>query len=98
MGDMEIAAISGVRGAGGAPEETGQRLNREQVARQRELIQAVRGLDLEATFGAAKELTFVFDRATRRALVRIVDRETKEVVLQIPAEEVLRMAAARNSG
>ena len=59
---------------------------------QRELIQAVKAVDVAALFGSDKELTFVIDRHSRRALVRIVDRSTGDVVQQIPAEFVLRMA------
>jgi uncharacterized FlaG/YvyC family protein len=41
-------------------------------------------------FGHDNELTFVLDRASRRAVVRIVNRDTHEVIQQIPAEYVLR--------
>jgi uncharacterized FlaG/YvyC family protein len=34
----------------------------------------------------------VVDRASRRAIVRIVDKQTHEVINQIPAEYVLRLA------
>lgn len=58
----------------------------------RELIQAVKKISSAELFGSDSELTFVLDRETRRPLVRIVDKETKEVIRQIPAEHVLRMA------
>jgi flagellar protein FlaG len=60
------------------------------------LIQAVRAVNAAELFGHNNELTFVLDRATRRAIVRIVDRKTREVVDQIPAEYVLRMAEELN--
>ena len=59
---------------------------------QRALIQAVRAVNAGQLFGQDNELTFILDRASRRAVVRIVNRETHEVVDQIPAEYVLRMA------
>ena len=59
---------------------------------QRELIQAVKALDITQLFGRDKEVTFVMDRASKRAVVRIVDRSTGDVLQQIPAEFVLRMA------
>jgi uncharacterized FlaG/YvyC family protein len=59
---------------------------------QRSLIQAVKAVNGAELFGSRNELTFVFDRATNRTLVRIVDRETHEVVDQIPPESVLKMA------
>jgi uncharacterized FlaG/YvyC family protein len=59
---------------------------------QRTLIQAVKAVNAGELFGQNNELTFIMDRATRRAVVRIVDRKSGEVVEQIPAEYVLRMA------
>jgi flagellar protein FlaG len=70
-------------------EVTGKQQNLE---RQRELIQAVRALNKAELFGQQNELTFTFDRQSRRPLLRIVDRETKEVIRQIPPESVLRMS------
>jgi uncharacterized FlaG/YvyC family protein len=63
---------------------------------QRALIQAVRSVNAAELLGQNNELTFVLDRATRRAVVRIVDKQTHKVVDQIPAEYVLRMAEELN--
>ena len=65
---------------------------RQAAEEQRTLIQAVRAVSAAALFGQDNELTFVMDRTTRRAVVRIVNRETREVVDQIPNQHVLRMA------
>ena len=61
-------------------------------AEQRALIQAVRAVNAAELFGQENELTFILDRETRRTVVRIVNRDTREVVRQIPEERVLRMA------
>lgn len=61
-------------------------------AERRELVQAVKALNATELFGQNNELTFAFDRDTRRQVVRIVDRETREVVRQIPPEYAIRMA------
>lgn len=61
-------------------------------AESRNLIKAVKALNATELFGQNYELTFVIDRETRRPLVRIVDRETKEIIRQIPPEYALRMA------
>jgi len=66
-------------------------------ADQRALIQAVRAVNAADLFGYENELSFALDRYTRRAVVRIVNRATGEVVGQIPAEAVLRMAV-ENTG
>jgi uncharacterized FlaG/YvyC family protein len=59
---------------------------------QRALIQAVHAVNAAEMFGQNNELTFIVDRAARRTVIRIVNRETHEVVDQIPAEYVLRLA------
>ncbi len=67
----------------------------ETVSSQRQLIQAVKAVNGAELFGYNSELTFVFDRQTHRALVRVVNKDTREVIMQIPAENVLRMAQER---
>jgi|SRR5579862_3638209 len=61
---------------------------------QRALIQAVRAVNSAELFGNNNELSFAFDRASGRTVVRLVNRKTHELVEQIPAEEVLRSAEA----
>lgn len=58
----------------------------------RVLIQAVRAINEAELYGQEHELSFAVDRASRRAVVRIVDRKTRAVVDQIPSEQVLRLA------
>jgi len=62
------------------------------VEDRRALIQAVRAVNAAEVFGQEHELSFAVDRATRRPVVRIVDRKTRAVVEQIPSESVLRLA------
>jgi flagellar protein FlaG len=57
----------------------------------RRLAQAVRELNEAEAAGDNSELTFSLDRQTGRALVRIIDKRTNEVIQQIPPEYVLRM-------
>jgi uncharacterized FlaG/YvyC family protein len=58
----------------------------------RQIIQAVRAVNASASLGDSNELTFSLDQRTRRPIVKIVNRETNEVVEQIPNERVLRLA------
>lgn len=92
---MDISSVNPLAANLGAPrdEPVAQRLPSED---QRALIQAVRAVNAAELFGQSNELTFILDRATHRAIVRIVDRQTHEVVDQIPAEYVLRMAEELN--
>ena len=58
----------------------------------REVIQAVRAINETEVFGSDRELTFSFDRQTHRPLVRIINRETKELIKQIPPQQIVEMA------
>ncbi|MGE5569276.1 MAG: flagellar protein FlaG [Rhodospirillales bacterium] len=62
------------------------------AAEHRELIRAIKAINPSELFGQNCELTFVLDRETRRPVVRVIDRETNEVIQQIPPEYLLRMA------
>ena len=57
-----------------------------------ELVQAVRAVNASELFGDRSELTFVIDQRTKTALVRIVDKESGEVVRQFPPEYVLALS------
>jgi uncharacterized FlaG/YvyC family protein len=87
---MDISPMNPVAAQAGPPAETA--LARPVNPEQRALIQAVKAVDASGMLGQDNELTFILDRATRSAVVRIVNRKTGEVVDQIPAEYVLRMA------
>ena len=69
------------------------KLDQQQVTERRELVKAIKAINATAFFGENYELTFVFDRDSRRPLLRIVDRKTREVIRQLPPESALRLAA-----
>src|SRR5579862_9703584 len=62
------------------------------LAENRELIRTVKRIDAARLFGDGSELTFAMDHKTRRPEVRVIDRQTREVLWQAPPEYVLRMA------
>lgn len=64
------------------------------AARNRQVLAALKALNQAQLIGEHNEFTFVLDRATRRLTIQIVNRTTKEVVEQIPAEYVLQVAEA----
>ena len=64
----------------------------EKPAQHRELIQAVKAVNVAELFGQNSELTFLLDRETHRPIIRLVDRKTKDVIRQIPPEYLLNMA------
>ncbi|MCU0228863.1 MAG: flagellar protein FlaG [Bryobacterales bacterium] len=57
-----------------------------------ELVQAVRAVNAAELFGGESELTFVIDRRTKMALVRVIDKESGEVVRQFPPEYILALS------
>ncbi|MBM3810678.1 MAG: flagellar protein FlaG [Acidimicrobiia bacterium] len=91
---MEISAVNSIIAASVAPSPV---KSPEAQAESRQLIRALKKLNESELLGNNHELTFVMDRETRRPLVRIINRETKEIVQQIPPEYVLRMAEELNS-
>jgi flagellar protein FlaG len=64
----------------------------QRAAENREVIQAVKAVNAAEMFGTNSELTFLVDRMTQRPVIRLVDKETRDVIRQIPPEYVLRMA------
>ncbi len=68
------------------------------LAANRELIRAVHAVNGAELFGQNSELTFSFDRQSRKPLIRVVDRRTNEVIRQIPPESVLRLAQMLDAG
>lgn len=61
-------------------------------AENREIIQAVRLVGAHANLGSDNEMTFFLDRKTRQPVIKIVNRQTGEVVEQIPNARILRLA------
>ena len=61
-------------------------------AENREIIRAVRAVNLSGSLGDSNELSFSLDQQTRRPIIRIVNRNTREVIEQIPNEHVLHLA------
>ena len=64
----------------------------EVMADHREIIQAVKALSAAEMFGEQNELLFHLDRQAHRVVVQVVNRETREVVSQVPPEYILRLA------
>jgi flagellar protein FlaG len=68
------------------------KLDQQEVTERRELVKAIKAINATEFFGENYELTFVLDRETRRPLMRIIDRQTREVIRQLPPEYTLRLA------
>jgi len=70
----------------------GQVLTPRERAEQARLVQAVKSVNQSGVFGSSDELTFSSDPETGRPVIRLVNKTTKEVVRQIPAEYLLRLS------
>jgi uncharacterized FlaG/YvyC family protein len=86
---MDVSSIPHIFVPPSAPAETSPR---PPGTDQHALVQAVKAVNAIELFGQDNELTFFLDRNTHRAVVRIVNRNTREVVQQIPDEYLLRLA------
>lgn len=62
-----------------------------ETAQTRQVIQAVKTVNNSGVFGQ-NQVVLLIDGATHLPVIRVEDRETHEVVLQLPAEYVLRLA------
>ena len=58
----------------------------------RELIRSVKSINASELFGEDSELSFALDRETRRPVVRVLNRQTQEVLWQAPPEYLLQVA------
>jgi len=67
-------------------------LTPQERAQQRQLIRAVESVNLSQMFGQSTELTYSYDSRAKKTVLRIVDKETNEVVRQLPEEYLLELA------
>jgi uncharacterized FlaG/YvyC family protein len=70
----------------------------EKAAEHREIVQAVKALNGTEMFGSENELLFQRDAKSQRFVIRVVNRKTKEVISQVPAEYLLRLARDAKQG
>ena len=64
----------------------------DQITERRELIRAAKTINASEVLGPQNEVVFVLDRESHRALLRVVDRDTQQVLMQLPPEYVLQLA------
>jgi len=64
----------------------------DRSAEHREVVKAVKAINGTEMFGPENELRFQQDPDTRKLVVRVVNRKTHDVISQVPAEYILRLA------
>jgi len=62
-----------------------------EAGQRRQLLQAANSVNESGVLGQ-NQLEFLLDRETHRAVIRVVDRTTQQVISQIPPEYVLQLA------
>lgn len=67
-------------------------------ANQRALLHAVNTVNAAELLGPDTKLSFIKDRTTQQPVIRVVNKDTGDVIAQIPSEDVLRMAEEFNGG
>jgi uncharacterized FlaG/YvyC family protein len=70
-------------------------ISAEEQAQNRQLIRAVRAVNAVELYGQDSEVTFVLDQ-TGHPLLQVVNRKTKEIIRQIPPQDLL--SAAKSVG
>ena len=64
----------------------------DNASENRQVVQAVRAVNKSEMFGQDNAVEFQRDPETKRMVVKVVNRTTKDVISQIPPEYVLRLA------
>ena len=64
----------------------------EQAADKRSIVRAVKAVNQTEMLGPDSYLAFQRDPETQRMVIQVLDRKTHELVSQIPAEYLLRLA------
>jgi len=88
--DLNSISILGLYQA--TAQAQGQVLTPRERAEQTRLIQAVKSVNQSGVFGSSDELTFTTDAETGRPVIRLINKETNELIRQIPAEYLLRLS------
>ena len=61
-------------------------------ARTQALVSAVQVLNQSGIAGTGKEVTYSTDSATKQLVIQVVDKQSKQVLVQWPSEYALEMA------
>ena len=85
--------INSVNGATNVPIVAMPDIPQNKAAENRSIIQAVKAVNGTEMFGQDNHLSFERDPVSKQMVIQVVNQQTHEVVLQIPPEYVLQLAA-----
>jgi uncharacterized FlaG/YvyC family protein len=84
--------VSATASAATANPTTKPGVNQETATARRALATAARVVNASEVLGQQNELVFSLDPTSHRIVAQIVDRETKQLVEQVPPEYILKIA------
>ncbi len=87
---MDITSLQPAASSPTASSQVSQ-VSVQEAAQRRQLLQAAKSVNESGVLGQ-NQLEFLLDRQTHRAVIRVVDRSTQQVISQIPPEYVLQLA------
>jgi flagellar protein FlaG len=87
---MDVTSLQSAASSPMASSQVSQ-VSTQEAAQRRQLLQAAKSVNESGALGQ-NQLVFLLDPQTHRAVIRVVDRTTQEVISQIPPEYVLRLA------
>lgn len=89
MGQVSVTALRGV-----SPPELKPAISTtpEARARTQALVSAVQVLNQSGIAGAGREVTYSTDSATKQLVIQVVDKQSKQVIVQWPSDYALEMA------
>ena len=88
MGQITVTALRAV----GLPEQQNSIIPQEERVRTQSLVAAVQVLNEAGVAGTDREVTYSTDVTTRQTVIRVVDKQSRDVIVQWPSEYVLSMA------
>jgi uncharacterized FlaG/YvyC family protein len=88
MGQVSVAAIRAVP----LPESQINAPTASQRAQTHALVSAVHAINQAGAVGPDREVTYSTDSATKALIISVVDKQSKQVILQWPSEYALQMA------
>jgi len=89
MGQVSVTALRSV-----SPPESKPALTTtpEARARTQAVVSAVQVLNQSGIAGAGREVTYSTDSATKHLVIQVIDKQSKQVIVQWPSDYALEMA------
>ena len=86
---MDVNTLSRIAGAAPA---VATPVSADAASQNRQVVQAVKALNKSEMFGEDNGLEFQKDPDSKRWVVKVVNKTTGDVISQVPAEYLLRLA------